>query len=174
MEAHKKIYDGKLKSKATFSNVVNPLTNWVTIPAVPGEEAVNLCTTSRLTETQKSPSIVAFVKRIGTKEKTKIDMALGKMFFSCNIPFNVAENQSFVDFCKFLNPAYRPPSHDVIGGLILDQVYSSLHATDSRINREKGGSFPRWVVSNSKYTRYCTLPFHGITKLLSGHRREQK
>ncbi|XP_023289085.1 LOW QUALITY PROTEIN: uncharacterized protein LOC105698927 [Orussus abietinus] len=57
---------------------------------------------------------------------SKIDKALGLLFFGCNIPFAVVELNHFFNFIKLLNPNYIPPMRKTLSGLILNEVYEKI------------------------------------------------
>lgn len=54
------------------------------------------------------------------------DLACAKYFYSCNIPFDCANNDYFKVFCRNLNSAYEPPTPQQLTGPLLDSVYEEM------------------------------------------------
>lgn len=60
--------------------------------------------------------------------KSKLDEQIAKLFFSCNLAFNIADNLIFRETIEMLIPGYNPPNRKDISGPLLDQVYDKpLH-----------------------------------------------
>jgi hypothetical protein len=60
--------------------------------------------------------------------KKRLDIQLGKMVYSTNMPFNVVEHPEFLKFVKMLHPSYKPASAYSVGGPILTSVYGEIVA----------------------------------------------
>lgn len=56
-------------------------------------------------------------------KEAHLDLLAAKFFFSCNVPFVVASNKYFLEFCKQMQPSYKSPSHKRLAGSLLDTVY---------------------------------------------------
>lgn len=58
-----------------------------------------------------------------TKEyKEKIDLQIGKYFYTTNTPFSHVEHEEFKQLCALLRPGYKPPSAYEIGNPILEKI----------------------------------------------------
>ena len=49
------------------------------------------------------------------------------MFIICGIPFHIVENPFFINFIKSLNPAYQPPSRELLSGRLMDVELSQIN-----------------------------------------------
>lgn len=58
----------------------------------------------------------------------RIDEALAKFFFGCNIPFTVVESIYFKNFVSILNPAYKLPTRKTLSTSILDKLHTKMIA----------------------------------------------
>lgn len=67
-----------------------------------------------------------FVVKTNLKEKNELDEAVAKFFYSCNIPFLVSENPSFVKMINLLRPGYKPPKRKQLAGELLDKIHNQL------------------------------------------------
>lgn len=70
------------------------------------------------------PHIDDHVIKTTQNEKKSIDESVAEFFYSCNIPFAVAEHPGFEKMLVKLRPGYKPPNRKAIGGPLLDQVFS--------------------------------------------------
>lgn len=60
--------------------------------------------------------------------KSKLDEQIAKLFFSCNLAFNIADNFIFRETIYMLRPGYNPSNRKDISGPLLDQAYDKpLH-----------------------------------------------
>lgn len=60
--------------------------------------------------------------------KSKLDEQIAKLFFSCNLAFNIADNLIFRESIDMLRPGYNPSNRKDISGPLLDQAYDKpLH-----------------------------------------------
>ena len=79
---------------------------------------------------KRATSLQQPVERHFTKttsaEKESFDMEIAKFFYSCNIPFSVAEHPQFMRVIKLLHPGYTPPTQKAIGGPLLDKVTNQV------------------------------------------------
>lgn len=71
----------------------------------------------------KTVSCKNFLDSMTIDQKKRIDTALGKFFFGCNIPFNVINSKYFTNFMHELRPAYKPPCRQTLSGSLLDAVH---------------------------------------------------
>lgn len=58
----------------------------------------------------------------------RIDEALAKFFFGCNIPFTVVESIHFKNFVSILNPTYKLPTRKTLSTSILDKLHTKMIA----------------------------------------------
>jgi hypothetical protein len=71
------------------------------------------------------------------KTMTKhLDEQLAKLFYACNLPFNIADHPVWKETIQMLRPGYQPPNRKDIGGHLLDQVYDKI--TDKVMSELKG------------------------------------
>jgi hypothetical protein len=56
----------------------------------------------------------------------KLDTQIAKLFYACNLPFNMADNPTWRETVKMLRPGYEPPNRKDIGGALLDSVHADL------------------------------------------------
>ena len=90
------------------------------VPATVSEEKNNKASNI------KQQSMNNYVQRITNSNKAKLDNLLAKFLFSSDTAFVIVENPWFKAFLKEMNPSYQLPSHDTIGGRILNEVYSEI------------------------------------------------
>ena len=57
-------------------------------------------------------SMSNFIVKTNSREKDALDEAIAKFFNSCNIPFLVSENPSFINMINLLRPGYKPPKEN--------------------------------------------------------------
>jgi hypothetical protein len=55
-----------------------------------------------------------------------LDEQIAKLFFACNLPFNIADHPVFRETIQMLRPGYSPPNRKYIGGHLLDQVHEKI------------------------------------------------
>jgi hypothetical protein len=72
------------------------------------------------------PSIDGFVKQITQKESKNVDNLIGRMIFTNNLPFTLADSGAFKDLIKALHPGYKAPSSKLISEGILNDVYDNV------------------------------------------------
>lgn len=61
-------------------------------------------------------SMSNFIVKTNSREKDALDEAIAKFFYSCNIPFLVSENPSFINMLNLLRPGYEPPPQKKTAG----------------------------------------------------------
>lgn len=62
------------------------------------------------------------------EEKEKLDLMMAEFFYSCNIPFNVANSIYFKKFLAGLRPAYISPNRLQLSGKLLDKVQGKIES----------------------------------------------
>ena len=60
------------------------------------------------------------------ENSSEIHEDLAMFFFGCGISFNVVESDYFLNFVLKLNPNYKPPFRETLGGSILDRIYKMI------------------------------------------------
>ena len=68
------------------------------------------------------------IVKTSTNYKNKIDFEVAKLFYACNIPFNVAEHSQFKKVMNMLRNGYQSPSRKQIAGNLLDSIYDQLQS----------------------------------------------
>ncbi|GBM92236.1 hypothetical protein AVEN_246641-1 [Araneus ventricosus] len=58
--------------------------------------------------------------------KHDLDIQVAKFFYSCNIPFNVAEQAEFLALIQKLRPGYKPQSLKALSENLLNEVTTLL------------------------------------------------
>ena len=64
--------------------------------------------------------------KLSDTRRNNINIALGRFFVTCSIPFAVADHPFFIEFCKQLRPAYEPPSHTTISNNIFHSEAATI------------------------------------------------
>ena len=54
------------------------------------------------------------------------DEQIAKLFFACNLPFNIANHPVWRETIQMLRPGYTPPNRKDIGGHLLDKVHNKI------------------------------------------------
>ena len=57
---------------------------------------------------------------------SQLDEHIARVFFACNIPFNVASHPKFKNTIEQLRPGYTPPSRKPLSGELLDRVHGNI------------------------------------------------
>ena len=55
-----------------------------------------------------------------------MDIEIAKLFWTCNLPFSIADHDQFVKVVKMLRPGYVPPSSKAVAGPLLNTVTEQL------------------------------------------------
>ena len=56
----------------------------------------------------------------------QLDEQIAKLFFACNLPFNIADHPVWRETIQMLRPGYTPPNRKDIGGHLLDKVHNKI------------------------------------------------
>lgn len=76
------------------------------------------------------PKIDKFVQKTTEAEKKLLDRQFARMFYACNIPFSVAENEHMLKLIHMLRGgSYKPPNRRDIAGYLLDEVNKECEST---------------------------------------------
>jgi hypothetical protein len=76
------------------------------------------------------PSIKSFhdsIEELPEGRVSRINRALAKAFICAGLPFHTIENPFFVDFLKELNPAYHPPSRDLLSNRLIEEELAKVN-----------------------------------------------
>lgn len=80
----------------------------------------------RKKKTSKLQSMKSFCDTVTPNDKQKIDGALAKFFFGCNIPFSVVESLNFKAFLKILRPSYDSPCRKTLATTLLEKTNAEM------------------------------------------------
>lgn len=53
-------------------------------------------------------------------------MKIAKVFYGCNMPFNIADNPLWKDMIQSLHPGYDSPNRRTLSGTLLDEVFNGV------------------------------------------------
>ena len=67
-----------------------------------------------------------FVIQTDSNMKHELDLQVAKFFYSCNIPFNVAEQAEFLKLIQKLRPGYKPPTRKALSDNLLNEITTLL------------------------------------------------
>ena len=99
--------------------------------------SVSIAKSKRQRVHQRNLSGYGIITDSATKEK--LDEQIARLFYSCNLAFNIADNQIFKDTIELLCPGYSPPSRKDIGGYLLDNVHEKLKTNLSHMRKDLVG-----------------------------------
>lgn len=71
-------------------------------------------------------SLFDHVSKTSTSTRENLNVKVAKFFYGCNIPFNVAGNELFLNLVSSLRPGYTPPTAKMLSGPLLDKVSNGL------------------------------------------------
>ena len=64
-----------------------------------------------------------FIIKTNSHQKEILDDQIAHLFYACNLPFSLAENDVFKKTISILRPGYTPPTKMIIAGALLDKIY---------------------------------------------------
>ena len=88
----------------------------------------------------RQPTIENSVTATSKDLKQSLDRQFARAFFSCNIPFNVAEHPEFKALIQMLRPGYDVPTRKTLGDQLLDDVYGGAQQTMKEAIQGKNGT----------------------------------
>nr|CAH7719072.1 unnamed protein product [Callosobruchus chinensis] len=97
--------EGLSKFEDVSHSSENENNSWITILNTP-KRTLTPSEKSDCRLIKKSRRITDYVDILREREDEKIDLALSKFIFGCNLPFRVVESPLFKDFIKTIRPAY--------------------------------------------------------------------
>ena len=65
-------------------------------------------------------------KQVNTRQQ--LHQQVDRFFYSCNIPFNVANHAEFCKMIEVLRPGYNPPRRRQLANELLDSVHESIQS----------------------------------------------
>ena len=71
----------------------------------------------------------SFTIRTNSQEKVALDDQIARLFYACNLPFNLAEHVIFKQTISMLRPGYVPPSRKDLAGPLLEKIYEEVTKT---------------------------------------------
>lgn len=71
---------------------------------------------------QKQPSVTSLLVRTSQADKLKLDKAIARYFYSCNVPFNHASRFYFKKMIEELRPGYSAPTRIDLSTTLLDDI----------------------------------------------------
>lgn len=74
----------------------------------------------------KQPSITSFIIKTNQSDKQKLDKAVARYFYSCNVPFSHANRYYFKKMIEELRPGYSAPSRQDLSTTLLDNISSDV------------------------------------------------
>ena len=69
------------------------------------------------------PKMNEFTINTNSQQKDALDEQIARLFYSCNLPFCLAENDVFKQTIAILRPGYAPPTRKRIACRLLDKVF---------------------------------------------------
>lgn len=82
-------------------------------------------------------SLESYISKISTTQKKSIDMQVGRFIYATNLPFRTVDHPQFIKLVQDLQPAYKPPKREDVGGRLLDSVYEEqLEACAQKLKGE--------------------------------------
>ena len=69
------------------------------------------------------PKLNDFTIKTNSHQKEILDDQIARLFYACNLPFSLAENDVFKKTISILRPGYTPPTRKSIAGGLLDKIY---------------------------------------------------
>ena len=99
---------------------------FVSNPKLTSNAATPILSECHPIHTKQSHLTVDLISTTNSKERESFDKVIALFFYSCNIPFNVADNQYFKNMVHLLRPSYKPPNSKLLGKRLLDGQYDLL------------------------------------------------
>ncbi|KAK2164706.1 hypothetical protein LSH36_60g06037 [Paralvinella palmiformis] len=108
---------------------------------------------------------------VKTSTNYKNDLEVGKLFYTCNILFNVAEHSQFKKVMNMLRNGYQSPSRKQIAGNLLDSVYDQLQSDMKKLIDCKTGTLVQdgWSNIHNEPIIASSLQVEGKSYLLDSH-----
>ena len=72
------------------------------------------------------PKMNYYVVKTNLQQKDDLDAQIARLFFACNLPFNLVEHDVFKQTIAMLRPGYAPPTRKKLAGPLLDQIYNEV------------------------------------------------
>lgn len=75
---------------------------------------------------RKLDRLSQYIDSVSPKEQEQINILLSKLFFACNIPFEVVESNHFINFVKSLRPSYTIPKLEDLCTVMLNDLHEKI------------------------------------------------
>ncbi|KAI6651907.1 hypothetical protein LOD99_4786 [Oopsacas minuta] len=72
------------------------------------------------------PKLNDFTIKTSSHQKETLDNQIARLFYACNLPFNLAENDVFKKTISMLRPGYTPPTRKSLAGGLLDKTFNEV------------------------------------------------
>lgn len=91
-------------------------------------EAPTTCTTEQPTKRLKlqQSQINSYGCQTDARTKIQLDHQIARLFYACNLPFNIASHPEWKKTIEMLRPGYQGPNRKDLGGALLDTVHEKL------------------------------------------------
>ena len=86
-----------------------------------------------------NPKLAHFAIRTDSNTVKRINEQIGRLFYACNIPFNVAEHAEFKSLINILRPGFVPPSRNDLAGSILDSEHTRCQTAGKQRSHTRAG-----------------------------------
>ena len=83
-------------------------------------------TTEPVAKKPKQSSMTTYSFSTDQTMSRQLDEQIAKLFYACNLPFNIADHPVFKETIQMLRPGYNPPNRKDVGGQLLDQVHDKI------------------------------------------------
>lgn len=95
---------------------------------------------------------------VNTIQKERIDSALAKFIFGCNVPFSVIDSNHFKSFIKEIRPAYKAPCSKTMSTTLLNKLHSEIENNDKmHIGKESVLLIDGWKNSAANTKNVVTM-----------------
>lgn len=84
------------------------------------------CSHSQAESIKKQPSITSFLVKTNQADKLRLDKAVARYFYSCNVPFNHASKFYFKKMIEELRPGYSAPTRKDLSTTLLDNICNDV------------------------------------------------
>ena len=74
------------------------------------------------------PKLNDFTIKTNSLRKEILDDQISRLFYACNLPFSLAENDVFKKTISMLRPSYIPPKRKSLARGLLDKIFNEVNA----------------------------------------------
>lgn len=72
------------------------------------------------------PTVKGFLDRMVSSDQEKADELLCRAIYTSGAPLAMVENQAWLNFMKFIRPAYNVPSRHMVSNPLLEKEYKDM------------------------------------------------